>query len=585
MKNLKCFPFERNRYFYGKLLSVDDFETEQKYFNDKRRTVNRFLFGSGVVCGLNVVEVDEETVSIERGLALDFAGREIVVDEPVVKKISDLEGYDGAGADAQDSGYYYLCVEYHEDAAEPVHNMAGNPDKTGSECNKYKEGYRLFVTQTEPERQIFTPEYLYEERQTVYSGQGIKISQILPRYLEMGADTVLRVEIENCGQEEEFSFEYELALSFMTYNDEISVRVRFDEKDYAKEKKYRLEIPLKAAFVNDTTAEASVKVGSFVMHVGEREFSSVEHCTSRTQISSQDSLSVLRREYYKGAMDYAMKYTFQQSIYLARIYVVNAAKACVIQRIEPLPFGQSILNTEISSAMIGKLAEDIRKLKVPAAMPQEKKPAENKTQVQPPEITGGELYFDLDEAANGQVLYSDRIAHGLGLGPVTITLGYEVENGAMESGQIMYGDSSVFQSWEEGFDAKLAARLDAAEGTFVIGLKLRRNKGAKRVKVYWTAFRNPVLRQQDQDKKQIFIQPDIPNVYTGESISFVAIQEGFQDDRLKWSVKDLDGGKIDKEGKYTAPDTEGVYQVSVESMAYPEVRAITFVVVRNKEET
>ena len=80
MKNLKCFPFERNRYFYGKLLSVEDFETEQKYFNDKRRTINRFLFGSGVVCGLNVVEVDDESISVERGLALDFAGREIMLD-------------------------------------------------------------------------------------------------------------------------------------------------------------------------------------------------------------------------------------------------------------------------------------------------------------------------------------------------------------------------------------------------------------------------------------------------------------------------------------------------------------------------
>lgn len=67
MKNLKSFPFERNRYFYGKLLSVEDFETEQKYFNDKRRTINRFLFGSGVVCGLGVVEVDDESISVERG--------------------------------------------------------------------------------------------------------------------------------------------------------------------------------------------------------------------------------------------------------------------------------------------------------------------------------------------------------------------------------------------------------------------------------------------------------------------------------------------------------------------------------------
>ena len=102
MKNLKSFPFERNRYFYGKLLSVEDFETEQKYFNDKRRTINRFLFGSGVVCGLGVVEVDDESISVERGLALDFAGREIVLDEPAVRKITELDGY----GDGQEEGFY-----------------------------------------------------------------------------------------------------------------------------------------------------------------------------------------------------------------------------------------------------------------------------------------------------------------------------------------------------------------------------------------------------------------------------------------------------------------------------------------------
>ena len=74
MKNLKYFPFERSRYFYGKLLTVDDFETEQKYANDKRRLINRFLHGSGVVCGMNVVRVDDRTISVERGMALDFAG-------------------------------------------------------------------------------------------------------------------------------------------------------------------------------------------------------------------------------------------------------------------------------------------------------------------------------------------------------------------------------------------------------------------------------------------------------------------------------------------------------------------------------
>ena len=45
MKNTKLFPFERNKYFYGKLLSVDDFELEQDYMNNKRRMLNRYLNG------------------------------------------------------------------------------------------------------------------------------------------------------------------------------------------------------------------------------------------------------------------------------------------------------------------------------------------------------------------------------------------------------------------------------------------------------------------------------------------------------------------------------------------------------------
>ena len=54
-------------------------------------------------------------------------------------------------------------------------------------------------------------------------------------------------------------------------------------------------------------------------------------------------------------------------------------------------------------------------------------------------------------------------------------------------------------------------------------------------------------------------------------------------ERLKWSVKDRDGGVIDKNGKYTAPETEGIYQIAVSSVAYPEVQASTFVIVRERE--
>lgn len=581
MKNLKSFPFERNRYFYGKLLSVDDFETEQKYFNDKRRTINRFLFGSGVVCGLNVVEVDDESISVEPGLALDFAGREIVIDEPVIKRIVELEGYDD-----QDTGFYYLCLEYQEEAAELMHNVAGTPGRSNGEYNKYREGYRLSITHMEPERQVFAPRQLYEESKTVYCGQGIRIRQVLPRYLEMGMDTTLRIEIENNGQQEEFSFEYELILSFLSHKGATMVRVSFHEKDHAKDQKYTLEIPLKAAFVNDVEAEASLSFGSFILRVGGREYSTVEHITSKAHISARDSNEVLQEEYYKNAMDNIVDNTFQQSIYLAKIYVVKAADTCMIERIERLPFHQSIMHTEITTAMIHKLADEMKKqspVEQVMNIDSLQKLADKKGK-KAIRASYGEIVFDLENVLPGDVLYSDKIIHGLGFEPVTIILGYEVDDGFSDNGYTVFGDASVFRKQDEDFEASLGAKVDVQEGSFIIGMKVQKNEDAASVKVHWTALRHHAQKSEVQKKKFMYIQPDIPDLYTNESIVFSAVLEGFQDERLKWSVKDLDGGVIDKNGKYTAPDTTGVFQISVSSTAYPEVKATTFVVVREKKE-
>jgi hypothetical protein len=72
--------FVRNRYFYGKLLDVFHFELEQDYSNGKRWLLNRLISGYGVVCGLDVQPDDKvRSVKVKKGIALDRAGREIVV--------------------------------------------------------------------------------------------------------------------------------------------------------------------------------------------------------------------------------------------------------------------------------------------------------------------------------------------------------------------------------------------------------------------------------------------------------------------------------------------------------------------------
>jgi hypothetical protein len=74
--------FERPRYFPGKLVTVQDFELEQRYHIEKRWLLNRSLHGAGVVTGLEVTAATPGNVSVAPGFALDPRGRELLVCEP-----------------------------------------------------------------------------------------------------------------------------------------------------------------------------------------------------------------------------------------------------------------------------------------------------------------------------------------------------------------------------------------------------------------------------------------------------------------------------------------------------------------------
>ena len=70
MKNIKLLPFERNRYFTGKMLTSADFAAEQRYINNKRRFINNMMFGAGIVCGMSVDCLDEKNIRIDSGVAI-----------------------------------------------------------------------------------------------------------------------------------------------------------------------------------------------------------------------------------------------------------------------------------------------------------------------------------------------------------------------------------------------------------------------------------------------------------------------------------------------------------------------------------
>jgi hypothetical protein len=84
-EDFKLKQYKRNHFFFGKMMTVEDFRLEQDYFNHKRNLINRLIHGGGIVCGLNVTlpiihEGDDGwRVDISEGCAIDCCGREIVI--------------------------------------------------------------------------------------------------------------------------------------------------------------------------------------------------------------------------------------------------------------------------------------------------------------------------------------------------------------------------------------------------------------------------------------------------------------------------------------------------------------------------
>lgn len=135
--------FERNNYYYSKLMTVRDFFAEQRYFNEKRWLINRMISGHGVVCGL-AVQYDPErpALIVSPGLALDCCGHEILVCEEQAIKFSEVEPRCNPPRAGEPS--YVLCLEYHECKTEPVQiaSMACGGEER-HEFNRLRDSFKL----------------------------------------------------------------------------------------------------------------------------------------------------------------------------------------------------------------------------------------------------------------------------------------------------------------------------------------------------------------------------------------------------------------------------------------------------------
>ena len=567
MKNTQLYPFERNNYFYGKLLSVEDFNSEQKYMDDKRRLINRLVHGIGVVCGLNVVRVDDMTVSIESGMAFDTTGREIVVDKPVTKKLSMLNGYDTA-INGGNYAYAYLCIEYNEGTKGNAHNIVHGND---TNSDRIKEGYNLYLTTSEPEDDINRTDSVFEQSVTVFWNGSVRIRHIMPKFVNPDTPFPFRVEIESYSRQfTAFSYDIQLVCLNSASDGSSVIRVNFDEKLLEKTGKYVLVYDLIATNVNDTNGIATPDNSTFKIAYDKTSVEGELTGSSAVRITESDIYDAFVEDSYNHSMDTELRNTLGQRLYLARITLVNSVGASIIDNIENVPFGQYVAsNMLLSAAGRNKKYYDRENGSSLPAAPDEK----NYSGARSTELASGICRINLNDGSlKNKVFFSDEVYHGLGLGSVTIILGAVTESGTI------YGNPSVFR--EDDTQYELAAKLDPARGSFVIGVLTKSVMLQDYIDVKWTAVRDVDEKAVEKRNMKITIKPNSLIIHPRETKYLEAVCSNMTNKTVRWSVSPSTGGEIDANGMYTAPNKEGVYEVIAQSAIYPEVKASIMVVVR-----
>ncbi|HYV11878.1 MAG TPA: hypothetical protein VE980_13340, partial [Pyrinomonadaceae bacterium] len=149
------YPTIRTRFYNGMLLTDQHLRDEQQYHREKLKSVNRHLFGSGIVCGLKVTAPKAGLcVKIEPGVALDCCGNLIEVCKCISLDLSKLckEKFgQGCIQDPTDptsriiTKNLVLSYAEKESDPEPVLTPAADCRSAGEESkcqqSKVKEGY------------------------------------------------------------------------------------------------------------------------------------------------------------------------------------------------------------------------------------------------------------------------------------------------------------------------------------------------------------------------------------------------------------------------------------------------------------
>ena len=593
MNNRRYYSFERNNYFYGKLLTSRDFEDEQNYMNNKRRLINRVLHGAGIVYGLDVVAVDESSVVIQSGLALDSSGREIVVPSTQVVKLSTIRGY----SDLKTSSVC-LGIAYAEEKTEPVYAvMNKDADAQERQYNHLKEGYELFLQDSRDCVREPKKEDEYIAWKVLYQDDDLRITQYLPTFAVPGMLVKARTEIHKTSH-----MPFVCSFSCKVDTDGMipgETQIRADNVSQEYGETMVLEQTFRPEDYIFGNGDVSVRFSEITV-----QKSGVKEAAPDTSMTLNPvygtALEYVHKTSYRGNLDVDLDRKYDEKLWIAGIQLIRSERHSIIDRVERAPFDQYVYSSE-QLMILEKLEEFLIPQDGSAGRPQVyvQGNSERSAAAAPERRSNSSGVFEMSLGSGGEVgkvYFSDEIMHGLGSGPVYVDIGIEYisrdVNASGDRESIILGDGSIFESDSTVTDEKIfqvdqAVKILPDRGTFIVGVRPRVKMGRIGLRIRWYAFKPEDLEQRVYDRSEqkgcIMIQPDTIVLPPKGSVHINPVFINMPEEALSYTLLDPEGGKIDNTGLYTAPAQEGVYEIKAAALSDPEIFTHAFIIVSQKK--
>ncbi len=591
LENNQILSFERNRYYVGKLLTSSDFQAEQSYMNQKRHFLNRMLYGEGVVCGLGVYNLDDQSVMVDSGVALDGFGREILVESSAMRKLSAIEGFEGLETDRA-----LLCLKYKEEPVQPVYAVREKEAGDDYQCNRIREGFSLALLDEDalpPAGDLPAP---FLSSGVLYEDAKAAVTLEIPAKVCCGRQVRAMLTVTNKG---EIPLLFSLKTSFQTPSlingqGEHETALALEQIKIPPDAPLQRELWFTAVPQPAPESLIIVSAGGTLLQIDGEERGMPEKFLLNFSVEDCAPSALISQVIGSVSMEERQLTGVRELVPIARIllqrtkttYMIDQIAEAGVKRYIRLP-AFSDLHEELSawftpSPSAGREgAADEAK----AASPSPESPAA-------PIYATGVCEIPLGvNARRGSRFYSGEIVHGLGKGNVFVQVGFEYlsEDPKLkaEARSTIYGDPLLFENENPPIVyGRTAVKVMEERGSFVAALRLEQDTVHTLAVLRWIAVRPPQAANETKLQKMAgksisALQPTVV-LSTRESHYFGVKFHNMEPCSLTYDLTEKGSGEITPDGIYTAPGKEGVYEIRITCTDMPLITTYAYAVVKRK---